>query len=215
MRSFQIQAVAALLLTSSLFSLSSCSKGNHSDAPIDRAAPIVFDSIRKGKIDTMAMQINEIVNSKGISSKKIPYPVYNPQDSIGFLFTEDHHGRISMNTHPDSNIVWPYFWVYDGEPIIMRLRHHDKNMRLRHHDKNAPERYASETVVYMDKGRIIYCNERKKILHEGEIPGAVQNEPFVKSTRTYGEIETEFKKYWTEVTTEMKKQNVLPEWIKS
>jgi hypothetical protein len=26
----------------------------------------------------MAMQINEMINAKGLSSKKISYPVYNP-----------------------------------------------------------------------------------------------------------------------------------------
>jgi len=201
--------IAAILIAFSAFSLPSCrNNGNsvNSDTPIDKTAPIVFDSIRKLKIDSQAMKINALVNVKKTTARKIPYPVYNPTDSIGFLITEeDHHARISMNTHPDSNIVWPYFWIYDGELILIRLRKY----------QNDPEsRSASETVIYFDKGRIIYCNERKKMLEESEIPGAVQNEPFVKSQRSYSEVEQEGLKYWSEVYNEMKKQKVLPEWIK-
>jgi len=172
---------------------------------LDKSAPIVFDSIRKLQIDTMAKQVNDIINAKGLTSKKIPYPVYDPTDSIGYLLTEEHHARLSMNTHPDSSIVWPYFWVYKGDLILIRLRKF----------QNDPEnRSASETVIYFDQGRIVYCNERKKMLAEKEIAGAVQNEPFVKSQRTYGDVEQEANKYWTEICNEMKKQKVLPAWIK-
>lgn len=204
MRSFHLPGVVAILIAASSISMPSCSKIGQSARPIDKAAPIVFDSIKKAKIDSLAMRINNLVGTNQGKSKKIPYPVYNPTDSIGFLFTEEHHGRISMNTHPDSNIIWPYFWIYDGDLILMRLRMYNKG----------PERSASETVVYFDKGRIVYCNERKKVLQDKEIPGAVQNEPLVKSSRSYGELEQMSKKYWSEVLTEMKKQNVLPEWIK-
>jgi hypothetical protein len=41
-------------------------------------------------------------------------------------------------------------------------------------------------------------------------PGAVQNEPFVKSQRTYGDIEQEANKYWTEVCNEMKNKRSFP-----
>ena len=208
MRSLHLPGIVAILMAVSSFSLPSCrNNGNsmNSDTPIDKSAPIVFDSIRKLKIDSLATQINEMINAKRLMSKKIPYPVYNPGDSIGYLLTEDHHARLSMNTHPDSNIVWPYFWVYNGDLILIRLRKY----------QNDPgSRSASETVTYFNQGRIVYCNERKKILEDSEIPGAVQNEPFVKSQRIYGDVEQEALKYWTEICNEMKKQKVLPEWIK-
>jgi len=207
MRSYQLQGACAILIALTSIILPSCTGIGQKagpEAPIDKSAPIVFDTLKKGMIDSLAMNINALVSSKNIRSKKIPYPVYNASDSIGFLFTEDHHGRISMNMHPDSNIVWPYFWIYDGNLILMRLRMYNRE----------PERNASETVVYFDKGKIVYCNERKKVLDPNEIPGAVQNEPFIKSPRSYGDLEQLSKKYWGEVTSEMKKQNVLPDWIK-
>ena len=208
MGSFRYSGTFAILIAIVSIILPSCSGHGHQDspeAPIDKSAPVAFDTIKKAMIDSLAMKINDMVNAKNLRSKKIPYPVYNASDSISFLFTEDHHGRISMNTHPDSNIVWPYFWVYNGNLILMRLRLYNKG----------PERSASETVVYFDKGKIVYCNERKKVLEPNEIPGAVQNEPFIKSPRSYEDLEQLSKKYWSEVLNEMKKQNVLPGWIKS
>jgi len=204
MRSLHFPGIVAILIAVSSITLPSCSNNGNSNT-LDKSAPIVFDSIRKLEIDSMAMHINDFINAKGLRTNKIPYPVYNPTDSIGYLLTEEHHARISMNTHPDSSIVWPYFWVYNGNLIIIRLRKY----------QNIPEnRSASETVIYFDKGRIVYCNERKKMLAEKEIAGAVQNEPFVRSQRTYGDVEQEANKYWTEVCNEMKKQKVLPGWIK-
>jgi hypothetical protein len=204
MRSLHFPGIVAILIAVSSITLPSCSNNGNSNT-LDKSAPIVFDSIRKLELDSMAMHINDFINAKGLRTNKIPYPVYNPTDSIGYLLTEEHHARISMNTHPDSSIVWPYFWVYNGNLIIIRLRKY----------QNVPEnRSASETVIYFDQGRIVYCNERKKMLGEKEIAGAVQNEPFVKSQRTYGDVEQEANKYWTEVCNEMKKQKVLPGWIK-
>lgn len=207
MRLNQIPGVAALLIAASSIAIPACSSSGSAkgDQPIDKNAPVVFDSVRKVAIDSLAKKINDLSSTRNLNAKKIPYPVYNPNDSIGYLLTDDHHARLSMNTHPDSNIIWPYFWVYDGELILMRLRKATRTPE---------ERSASETVVYFEKGKIVYCNERKKVLSEGEIPGAVQSEPFVKSQRTYGDIEQESFRYWLELTNEMKKQNVLPAWIK-
>jgi hypothetical protein len=203
-----IPAVIFTLGTCMYFMVSSCSNqaaGSSQETPIDPNAPVAFDSVKKAAIDTMAMKINEIVNQNRYQAKKIPNPVYTPTDSIIYLLTDDHHARISMNMHPDSNIIWPYFWVYNGQVILMRLRTYSKSDN---------SRSASETVVYLDNGKIVYCQERKKTLDANEIPGAVQVEPFVKSSRTYSDLDSEFKKYWTEVTGEMKKNNVLPDWIK-
>ena len=209
MRLNPIPGVAALLIVGYAMAFPSCSPSGGTntpaDLPLDKNVPVIFDSLRKVAIDSLVQQINDISNARRLNAKKIPYPAYNTTDSIGYLLTDDHHGRLSMNTHPDSNIVWPYFWVYNGELILMRLR---KAIRT------PEERFASETVVYFDKGKIVYCNERKKVLSEGEIPGAVQNVPFMKSPRSYSEIEQESSRYWLEVTNEMKKQKVLPEWIK-
>jgi len=209
MLSFQLPGISIILIVLSAISFPSCS-GSGSSAgsatQIDQNGPIVFDSIQKMKIDTLVMRVNESINAKRLQAKKIPNPLYSPSDSIGVLLTEDHHARISMNMHPDSNILWPYFWVYNGEPVLMRLRTYIN-------DGN--ERSASEMAVYLTQGKIVFCNERKKELKEGEIPGAVQSEPILKSSRSYGEIENEFKKYWQLAITEMKKNNVLPEWIKS
>jgi len=199
----QLPGLAALLIAASSISFPSCSNSGVNQ-PIDRSAPVVFDSTKKARIDSLAMHINDICNARQLNAKKIPYPVYDPTDSISYVLTDDHHARISMNTHPDSGTYWPYFWVYNGDLILMRLRQMI----------NTPEeKSASETVVYFDKGKIVYCNERKKALGVNEIPGVVQSEPFVKSSRTYGDLEEVSTKLWLEATNEMKKQNVLPAWI--
>src|SRR6478752_7078204 len=122
MRSLCMPGIAAILIAASSFSLPSCKGSVDSNTPIDKAAPLVADTIQKVKIDSLAQQINDVINSRKLKARKISYPAYNPKDSIGFIITEEHHGRISMNTHPDSNIVWPYFWIYKGDLIMVRLR---------------------------------------------------------------------------------------------
>ncbi len=205
MHSIRFPGILLIVLFGSALVIQSCSSHSSAPAPINKEAPIVFDSLKKNHIDSVTRLINDVISRKRVFSKKIPYALYNPTDSIGYLFLDEHMGKVSMNMHPDSNIIWPYFFIYDGELI---------SFRLRTYIKNKDERSASEMVLYLDKGKIVYCQERKKVLDDKEIPGAVQLQPFVKSPRTYGDLENEYKKYWLDATSELKKFNVLPEWLK-
>ena len=161
------------------------------------------DTIQKRKIDSLVT-----INTRSLDTvyrKRIPYHVYAPTDSIDYWFAANQMGRIAMNLHPDSNQVWPYFWIYNGELVRVRVRKFDTKA-------NPP--YSQETMVYLKDGNPVYCEDRRKDLVGGEMPGAVMREKYTPCTRVYSEIEKDFAPYWKIALAELKKHNVLPTWVK-
>ena len=163
----------------------------------------VPDSIHKKEIDSLVSLNTKSLNQ--VYRKRIPYHQYSPTDSIDYWFSEDQMGRIAMNLHPDSNQLWPYFWIYKGEVIRVRVR---KFML----SANPP--FSQETMIYLKDGNPVYCEDRRKDLSDGEMPGVVMREQYGPCTRAYSEIEPDFKPYWDIALEELKKHNVLPDWLK-
>jgi hypothetical protein len=179
------------------------------DAPVNEVVQqgeIIFDSVQKLVIDTLSAKSALSIQMQNIERKKIPYPLYSPTDSIDYWFTPDKMGRISMNMHKDSTWQhWPFFWIYDGEVI---------RIRLRHMDRKADPPFARESMVYLKDGQIMYCEERRTDLIEGEMPGTVTREKYERTKRSAAELEKEYKEFWVLALEELRKNNALPEWLK-
>ena len=111
-----------------------------------------------------------------------------------------------MNMHKDSTWQhWPFFWIYNGEVI---------RIRLRHMDRMSDPPFARESMVYLNSDQIIYCEERRTDLIEGEMPGTVTREKYERTKRSAAELEKEYVEYWDLVLAELKKNNALPDWLK-
>ncbi|MBP7238820.1 MAG: hypothetical protein KBA14_01230 [Saprospiraceae bacterium] len=166
---------------------------------------VAFDTIQKARIDSMVNTINAGLKASG-GPKKLPYPLYNPNDTLYYWELKDDASRISIEWQLPNEIVWPTFFVYKGELVFVRFR-------FMHQEPPANSR-VFESMIYLDKGVIIYCEERGQPLQEGESPGVLRLKEYSRSTRTYAEIETDYKDYWKTVRTFMEQNNVLPSYIK-
>jgi hypothetical protein len=166
---------------------------------------IIFDTIQKERIDSMVTIINAGLNATG-GPQKIPYPLYNPHDTLYYWELHDDAARISIEWQLPTEIVWPTFFIYKGELVFVRFRY-------MHQDPPTNSR-AFESMIYLENGVIIYCEERGQPLQEGETPAALRLKEYSRSTRTYAEIENDYTDYWKTVRAFMEKNNVLPAYIK-
>ena len=166
---------------------------------------VVFDTIQKARIDSMVNTINAGLQATG-GPQKLPYPLHHPKDTLYYWELKDDAARISIEWQLPNEIVWPTFFVYKGELVFVRFRY-------MYHEPPTNSR-AFESMIYLNKGVIIYCEERGQPLQEGETPGALRLKEYSRSTRTYAEIESDYKDYWKTVRTFMAQNNVLPSYIK-
>lgn len=166
---------------------------------------IVFDTVQKARIDSLVETINSGLNATGGPSK-IPYPLYSQNDTLYYWEVQDQSARISIEWNLPIEIVWPTFFIYKGELVFVRYRY----------ARNDPPSNSSvfESMIYLDKGVIIYCEERGQPLSEGETPGLLRELEYNRSPRTYGAIEDDYKNHWKTVRAFMKEHNVLPAYIK-
>ena len=166
---------------------------------------VVFDTIQKARIDSMVNTINAGLKASG-GPQKLPYPLYNPHDTLYYWELKDDAARISIEWQSPNEIVWPTFFVYKGELVFVRFR-------FMHQEPPANSR-VFESMIYLDNGVIMYCEERGQPLQEGESPGVLRLKEYSRSTRTYAEIEDDYIDYWKTVRTFMDQNNVLPSYIK-
>lgn len=151
----------------------------------------------------MVRQINIGLGTLG-PPQKLPYPLYTPVDTIYYWIVNKHSARISIEWNPPQMTIWPTFFVYKGDLVMVRYRYMTEL---------PPTSYASESMIYLHHEKIVYCEERRIELKEGDFPGMLRQLPFAKSTRTYEEIEKDYKDYWKTVIAYMKQYNALPPMI--
>lgn len=194
----------SLFLIGAILLYACTSSKNPSDNVIKNGA-IEFDSIRKAEIDTIINNMEPSIRAVG-DPQKLAFPIHNPKDTIVYWLPKDgRSARISIEWKLPDEISWPTFFVHDGELIFVRYRYMYKT---------PPDLRVAETMIYLNNGKIIYCEERRKPLQPGEMPGSLRKDPLMKSTRTYGEIEKDYKEYWNLVYDFMHKANALPSTIK-
>jgi hypothetical protein len=167
---------------------------------------VVFDTIQKTHIDSIVSIINSGLNASG-GPQKLPYPLHNQNDTLYYWEVKNDAARISIEWTLPNEIIWPTFFVYKGELIFVRYRYM--------YNEPPSNSRAFESMIYLDNGEIVYCEERGQPLLEGEIPGVLRRKEYARSTRSYAEIEKDFVEYWKTVKTFMDDSNVLPSFIKN
>jgi len=188
-----------------LILLASCSSSkNQPDSATPGDATIPFDTIQKAQVETMVNTISAGLREIG-PPQKLAYPLYNVKDTIYYWVLKDDAARISIEWKPENEVIWPTFFVYQGELVFVRYRHLNET---------PPNSLVSETMIYLHDGKIVYCEERSQGLKEGELPGSLRQKGYSRTTRSYAEIEKDYKEYWKMVAEHMKKQNAFPSFIK-
>ena len=150
------------------------------------SAKIEMDSLQKKRIDSLNFKINQVILSLG-PPNKIPYPVVNIKDTIYYWLSDDYTGKISIELEPPDEVEWPMFFIYQKELV---------KIRYRHLTTNAGVRQTYESNIYFNKGKIVYCEERGRVLAEGEPPGATRQHSFKPTTRSYQEVEGDYIDTW-------------------
>ena len=182
-----------------------CSSSKNPSDPNEKTHTIEFDTIRKAEIDAIINNMDLAIREVGFP-QKLAFPINNPKDTILYWLLKDgKSARISIEWKLPDEISWPTFFVHDGELVFVRYRYMYKT---------PPDIRVSETMIYLNDGKIIYCEERRKPLQQGEMPGSLRKDPLTRSTRTYAEIEKDYKESWNLVYDFMQKANVLPDAIK-
>jgi len=185
--------------------VSSCHRSPSQHNPKETIpANVVFDTIQKAHIDSLVDIINGGLKATG-GPQKLPYPLHNESDTLLFWEVKDDAARISIEWKLPNEIIWPTFFVYKGELIFVRYRYMNQ--------EPPTNSRAFESMIYLENGEIIYCEERGQPLQEGESPGVLRLKEYSRSTRTYAEIEKDYLSYWESVKSFLKINDALPSYI--
>ena len=165
---------------------------------------VTFDTLQKVKIEGMVMRINEGLRKIG-PPQRLAFPLYNPKDTMNYWLLENQSALISISFTKGSEVIWPTFFVHEGDLVFVRNRFVDYD---------TTDSKASETLIFLNEGDIIYCDERGKNLQNGEFPGTLMAKTYDKSTRSYASIQADYKDNWEAVKAHMEKNGVLPSYLK-
>jgi hypothetical protein len=165
---------------------------------------VVMDTIQKRRIDTLITEVNKVILSLGMPNK-IPYPVYTIKDTIYYWLSDEYTGRISIELEPPDEVNWPMFFIYKKELIKIRYRHLFLESGIR---------YAYESNIYFNKGKIIYCDERKRVIADGEHAGLIRQFSFEPSHRSYKEIEGDYLDTWKKILVVLREKDPETKLIK-
>jgi len=181
--------ISRLIILGSTSFLLTCSPGNRNEIESgNKSDKIEFDSLKRNSIDVQVEEININLQQQG-PPIKIPFQIYNPNDSLSYWTIEGKPSRISINFKFPDKHVWPTFFLKDGELILVRYRIWSMN---------APA-YASETISHIDNNEIIYCIERRMDLEPGAQPYLLREKEFNICTRSPADIHADYIPYWKTV----------------
>lgn len=153
-----------------------------------------YDSIKAIPIETIVSEINEGVSKQG-APIQIPFPIYNAADTLKYWIVNNEPARISVNLIYPNKAVWPTFFVKDNELVFVRHR-----MWIQEHPA-----YARERMIYLDGGKIVYCEERSMDLNQGDVPAYIREIPFSICLDPEKEIKEDYERYWKSVQEFMSK----------
>jgi len=183
----------------------SCSTSKKQPETKDPANQVVrFDSLQKGEIEAMVGSINEGLRKIG-PPKRLAFPLYNPKDTMDYWILDNQSARISIEFTKGTEIMWPTFFVYEGDLVFVRHRYVDYD---------TTDSKVFESLIFLKEGEVIYCDERGKNLEKGDFPGTLMTKTYSKSTRSYAAIQADYKEYWEAVKAHMEKNGVLPDYLK-
>jgi hypothetical protein len=147
------------------------------------------DTLRKKEIESQVDLLNSRLKEESVFHQ-IPRLDQSPQDTIEYWAIDYQPVRISIKSYSDEFMEWPTFFIQDTQLIM--VRHRSWSQKL-------PTPWAMESMIYLQNGKIFYCEERRMDLAEGEIPGLLRIKPFYTSTRSFSAIEQDYKAYWENI----------------
>ena len=148
----------------------------------------VYDSTRAKEIEAIVNEINVGVSQQG-PPYRMPFPVYNAGDTLDYWIVNNEPARISVNLIYADKVIWPTFFVKDKELILVRYREWVQ----------VYPSYARERMVYLDNGKIVYCEERSMDLTPGDIPAYLRDKPFSLCSKTEPAIKEDYEGYWKSI----------------
>jgi hypothetical protein len=163
--------------------------GTTTDTILQSDTLVPYDTVKRNQIDLLVDQLNNSLRQSN-DNHRFAFPVYSPKDTIEYWIVGGEAVRISFIMHPEDKIIWPSFFITHGKLIQVRSRMAS--------DKPLP-RWSRETMIYLEDGKIVHCEERGKTLETGESVGIIRRLELAKSTRSIPEIEKEYKDYWPKV----------------
>ncbi len=155
-----------------------------------------YDTLQRNHVQTLVNQINEAVQLQG-SPEKLPFPIFNSLDTLKYWRVNGVPARISAALAFPDKIVWPTYFIHEGEIILIRYRMWSIP---------APS-YAIETITYLQKGKVVYCNERKIDLKPEELPANLRGLDFTPCGEANTIIGNAPYEYWKTIK-EFMNQNI-------
>ena len=179
---------AAVLIVFSLL-LFSCNRGVNKESNSEKPpSNSNYDSLAAKKIETTVNELNVGVARQG-APIKVPFPIYNAEDTLEYWVVNNEPARISANLIYEEKVIWPTFFVKDGELVLVRYR-----VWVQVYPS-----FARERMIYLDKGKIVYCKERSMDLQPGDIPAYLRDKPFSACVKPEQEIREDYEDYWKKI----------------
>jgi hypothetical protein len=168
-----------IMLLVGLIGLSACdNNGKNNDQQVEPPEFIQVDSVKKKQIDQRIDSINQkIVIAQ--NREKFSFPLLAPEDSIEYWTVDGETKRISMFMTPDSQIVWPTYFMDDGKLLLIRFRYGVDSQY---------QPWAMEKMMYLENNQVVHCEERRTRLSPGETPGYLRTLPFQLCTESADSI---------------------------
>src|SRR5258708_2183500 len=76
------------------------------------------DTLQKIRIDSIVEQINVGVKAQG-NPTLMPFSVYHPNDTLRYWTVNDEPERISLNMYSGETIIWPTFYISNGQLVLV------------------------------------------------------------------------------------------------
>lgn len=161
------------------------------DAPqeqkgLARTYSVASDTIIRNEVQKQVEQINSNLNRSEHTFLSFTHPDGKP-DSLEYWLFNGRPVRISYKIDSPEAMVWPTFFLQDGQIILVRFRNWLKLEAVP---------WAEENMIYYKEGQAFYCDVRRMDLPNQMTPANVRELPFTMSPKELAEIEQEYLTYW-------------------
>jgi hypothetical protein len=185
-----MRVIVVLSFSISLLLLVSCESSKLSPpATYENTIATAEDSIKKKDIQLRIEELNNAMAEHG-PPMRFAFPVRNPTDTISYWLVDGVPARISAPMANGEGILWPTFYYADSQLL---------HVRYRVLVKNDTAHYAAETMTYLKDGKIVFAEDRHVSLGPDQIAAVLRQKSYTVSSRTFGDLETDFAATWAKV----------------
>lgn len=168
---------------------SACSHSQTNSRPLTQQTQVsvISDTLRRNQLQERIELINKEALRLG-QTHKIPFGDNPDSDSLQYWVIQDRPCCMSLQIYPGRGIIWPIFTAdKDGQLLFVQYKTITPKDTLD---------VAREEMIYLDQGKVFYCDERNVTVREGRINRSLWQQPFAISPRPLSEIEAEVLPYW-------------------